>query len=81
MDGEIHLGLSCLGLVASRKYNYNSSTNLLFFGRNINTSGSLGGNNLYNYNSGSFNTNSNSKAVRPWNFYKLRKYKNILYLR
>lgn len=51
--------------LASRKYNYRSSTNWNFSGRYVYTSGGLGDYRLYLYLSGGFNAASNSGAVRP----------------
>lgn len=51
--------------LASREYHYYSSASWAFGGRRISTSGSMGGYYLYGYNSGSFNSYSLSRAVRP----------------
>ena len=51
--------------LASRKYNYSSSTGWNFSGRYGNRSGGLHYSELYIYNSGSFSTDSGSLAVRP----------------
>lgn len=50
-------------IVGSRYYCYFSSTNWNYNGRNINTSGSISNNNLYNYNSG-FKTNYSNFRLR-----------------
>lgn len=51
--------------LASRHYHYNSSTGWSFSGREIYLNGNLSNSNLYYCSSGSFDTNSISKAVRP----------------
>ena len=51
--------------LASRYYDYYSSTYWVFSGRYIYTSGSVNYSGLYNYRSGSFNANRLSKAIRP----------------
>ena len=51
--------------LASRLYFYISSTKWSFSGREIYLNGNLSNSNLYYCSSGSFDTNSISKAVRP----------------
>ena len=51
--------------LASRYYYYYSSTLWNFYGRSINTSGSLYSSSLYYYGSGRFYTNSKYYALRP----------------
>ena len=51
--------------LASRNYDYYSSTYWDFSGRNISTSGNINGSSLYYYDSGSFNTRSRYYALRP----------------
>ena len=50
--------------LASRNYHYLSSTGWIFYGRGISLGGSMSINYLYSYG-GSFNSRSNSNAIRP----------------
>ena len=51
--------------MASRYYIYSSSTRYYWRGRSVSTSGTNSYHDLYNYNSSSFHTYSNSRSLRP----------------